>query len=266
MKSIRLLPVVIFAALALLVFKGIGLVTNGGYVLSGPTVVMAQEADEAGLLSAPSEAMMTDSSPTLADAQPTLPAKVDAPPDGAPSAPSSEPSGPANTGKTASVCPEAAPSASAPPAEHDITDKIGNALANGCPQPNIPVNAHGDVLPSTKDGRGKIVPLETAEGDESGPALLQRLSERRAELDKREADLAMREIAGGGGRDEARRAHQAARRFAVAGRGTGRPEAGGGRRQLQGHRVDVRDHEAQGRGENLRYARSRRPAEGGAGP
>ena len=41
MKSVRLLPVVIFAALALLLFKGIGLVTNGGYILTGPTAVQA---------------------------------------------------------------------------------------------------------------------------------------------------------------------------------------------------------------------------------
>ena len=32
MKSVRLLPVVIFAAAALLLFKGIGLIANGGYV------------------------------------------------------------------------------------------------------------------------------------------------------------------------------------------------------------------------------------------
>ena len=43
MRSIRLLPVVIFAALALLIFKGIGLMTNGGYVLTGPAAVVAQE-------------------------------------------------------------------------------------------------------------------------------------------------------------------------------------------------------------------------------
>ena len=68
------------AALALLVFKGIGLVTNGGYVLTGTTAVMAQEGDTAAAaLSTPSEATMTDSSPTIADGAPTLPAKVDAP-------------------------------------------------------------------------------------------------------------------------------------------------------------------------------------------
>ena len=43
MRSIRLLPIVIFAALALLVFKGIGLVTNGGYVLTGTAQVVAQD-------------------------------------------------------------------------------------------------------------------------------------------------------------------------------------------------------------------------------
>ena len=35
MKTPRLLPVVIAAATALLLFKGIGLVTTGGYVLTG---------------------------------------------------------------------------------------------------------------------------------------------------------------------------------------------------------------------------------------
>ena len=40
-KSVRLLPIVILAAVALLVFKGIGLVTNGGYVLLGTTTVEA---------------------------------------------------------------------------------------------------------------------------------------------------------------------------------------------------------------------------------
>ena len=200
MKSIRLLPVVIFAALALLVFKGIGLVTNGGYVLTGITAVVAQEGDATAELGTPSEATMTDSSPTLADGQPTLPAKVDAPPEGASSTSatavesSSEAAGPADTGKTADVCPEAAPSAPAPASgEHDISDKIGNALANGCPAPDIPVNEHGDAVPSTKDGKGKIVPLQVADGNNSEPALLQRLGERRTELDKREADLALRE-------------------------------------------------------------------------
>ena len=43
-----------------------------------------------------------------------------------------------------------------------------------------------------QDGTGKIVPLEAAEGDKSEAALLGRLSERRGELDQREADIDMR--------------------------------------------------------------------------
>ena len=47
--------------------------------------------------------------------------------------------------------------------------------------------------PSIKNGAGKIVPLSVAEGGDTQTALLQRLSDRRADLDKREADLQMRE-------------------------------------------------------------------------
>jgi flagellar motility protein MotE (MotC chaperone) len=212
LKSIRLLPVVIFAALALLVFKGIGLVTDGGYVLTGPLSVAAQEGGDMSL-STPSEAMMTDASPTLGDTAPTLAAKSEpsaASDHGAPAlgevgaSSSGEASAPGGADSSSSageapkdkavVCPESPPPSE--PGQHDqkeLTDKIGTALATACPPPSIPVNAHGDVLPSTKNGLGKIVPLEVAEGDDSETALLQRLGERRAELDKREADIAMRE-------------------------------------------------------------------------
>lgn len=56
MKTIRLLPIVILAASALLVLKVAGLVTGGGYVLMGTTQLAAQEstADEG-----PSEADLT---------------------------------------------------------------------------------------------------------------------------------------------------------------------------------------------------------------
>jgi flagellar motility protein MotE (MotC chaperone) len=210
-RSIRLLPVVIFAALALLVFKGLGLVTNGGYVLTGPVAVVAEEGASAdtGLVT-PSEAVMTDASPTMGDTAPTLATKVDAPPAGAPSdepgasssaaadphasssaAASSSSSEAANT----PVCPETGPATPpAPPGtQHDLNDKIGTALGSGCASVEVPVNEHGDTLPTTKDGRGKIVPLVTAEGGDSEDALIGRLGERRAELDKRQADLDMRE-------------------------------------------------------------------------
>ncbi len=108
------------------------------------------------------------------------------------SAPSSSAPADASSASKAEVCPEAPkPDTSAPAG--DINDRIGNALANGCPPPAAPVNEHGDVLPTTKDGTGKIVPLEQVAGDNSEQAILQRLGDRRAELDKREADLNMRE-------------------------------------------------------------------------
>lgn len=46
MKTIRLLPIVILAASALLVLKVAGLVTGGGYVLTGTTQLAAQESTE----------------------------------------------------------------------------------------------------------------------------------------------------------------------------------------------------------------------------
>lgn len=227
MKSVRLLPVVIFAALALLVFKGIGLVTNGGYVLAGTTEVVAEESVDPSASSDPPAAVdptMTDSNAVMADTAPTLQTKVDAPPSGAPSgdpvdsaassaAPptaAAEPSGSSSAvadltssaaasasapPPVATACPDAGSSASssAPTDSHDLNDAIGTALAiKGCPSVTPPVNAEGDALPMTKDGTGKMVPLDVAEGDNSQAALLQRLGQRRDELDKREADLAMR--------------------------------------------------------------------------
>jgi flagellar motility protein MotE (MotC chaperone) len=43
-RSIRLLPIVIFATFALFVLKGIGLLTDGGYALLGTEIAAAQDA------------------------------------------------------------------------------------------------------------------------------------------------------------------------------------------------------------------------------
>jgi flagellar motility protein MotE (MotC chaperone) len=205
LKSVRLLPVVIFAALALLLFKGIGLVTNGGYVLTGPIAVQAADgghgeaAEEAG---APSEVVLTDTSPVLGDTAPTLVTKAEAASEHGPSSEETSASSEAtehgasseHAEETAEVaCPTSdAPAPAANTAHAELTDRIGNALANGCPSVESPVNEHGDALPLIKDGAGKIVPLEVAEGDNSEDALVGRLGERRAELDQREADIDMR--------------------------------------------------------------------------
>jgi len=76
--NIRLLPVVILVISALLVLKTVGLVTNGGYVLTG--VSLAQAAGGGGGHgggSAPAETPPGDNAtlpaePTLTDASPTL--------------------------------------------------------------------------------------------------------------------------------------------------------------------------------------------------
>lgn len=82
MKNIRLLPVVVLAVAALLVLKTLGLVTNGGYVLTGVTVARAAGGGSTGGAAGTTEADLTvtpageptlsDNSPTLADEAPTM--------------------------------------------------------------------------------------------------------------------------------------------------------------------------------------------------
>ncbi len=230
MKPIRLLPVVIFAALALLVFKGIGLVTNGGYVLTGTTAVLAEGATPppadaaapADGATAPSDPTMTDANAVLADTAPTIATKPEAAPAGEHAAPagdhtasgtdSSSASGEAALSSSAEApahgassealaaavtCAPAAPAASgeaAPAAAapaHGADATAGAATATDCAASSAPVDANGDAIPSTKDGNGNIVPLSASSPDNSKELLLQRLGARSAELDKRQADLEM---------------------------------------------------------------------------
>ena len=83
MNKIRLLPVLVLAITALLVLKTIGLITNGGYVLTGVGVAQASGASsggdagggttEADLTVTPAvEPTLEDTSPTLDDTAPTL--------------------------------------------------------------------------------------------------------------------------------------------------------------------------------------------------
>ena len=199
MKSVRLLPVVIFAALALLLFKGIGLVTNGGYVLTGTDTVLAAGGTAEGEAEGgmPGEVTLTDSSPTLDDTAPTLATKPEASSDHGESSEAAHESSESAAPAESSSFGEASSSSEVSQAEAELAcppaaEGHGEAPAVECP-PAVtgPVNEHGDALPLEKDADGNIVPL-TAEGDASGEALVARLSERRAELDKREADLTMR--------------------------------------------------------------------------
>jgi len=233
LKSPRLLPVVIFAALALLVFKGIGLVTSGGYVLTGTQTAVAAEAPAADAATAPdtvapdvanavphSEPTMSDTTPTINDTAPTIsktgdPASPDTPPaapagtanataaaDAAPAAPAAgaaaatpAPGSPTATGTTIPSlgCPTTPPAADAAPATAPAagttTDVSPANLANsGC------ATSTTDAVPMHIDASGHKVPLASANGGSlTQDVVLQRLAERRGELDKREAALNMRE-------------------------------------------------------------------------
>ncbi len=201
MKTPRLLPVVIFATLALLVFKGIGLVTNGGYVLTGPAVARASEGSaEGGAASvdnaAPrTEPTLADASPTLDDHAPTLPGKPPEPPaaEGAAAVPA--PAAGAH-GDTAVKTADAGAKPAVPALAADCTPaKGGSATADvtaaslAKPLCDSPV----DAIPVKADQNGKKTPLLGVDGASlTQDAVLARLSDRRAELDKREADLNMR--------------------------------------------------------------------------
>ena len=83
MTKIRLLPVVVLAIAALLVLKTMGLITNGGYVLTGVTTARAAGSGHGGgessgttetdLTVTPVAApTLEDTSPTISDSAPTL--------------------------------------------------------------------------------------------------------------------------------------------------------------------------------------------------
>jgi flagellar motility protein MotE (MotC chaperone) len=224
-RSPRLLPVVIFAGLALLLFKGIGLVTNGGYVLTGTTSVQAVEA---GAPAAPSadgaapktEPTMSDTSPTITDTAPTMATTASATAHGSGAGAPAAPGGAANHagGTTVAVAtPDAAPApAAAGAGQPPVVPAAPAGTAAGglapCPPASpAPAAAHGnaapaaggtavvgclpaDAVPMKIDANGQMVPVASADGGSlTQDILLQRLGERRAELDKREAALNMRE-------------------------------------------------------------------------
>lgn len=193
MKSVRLLPVVIFAALALLLFKGIGLVANGGYVLTGSNAVLAaggEAVPPTASGSSPSEVVLKDLNPTISDQTPTMATR-----DGVAAVGSSSASSSASSESSAAAEAESGseePSIACPPMVAGQEDPHAETPATGCEPSEIPVNEYGDALPLVQDSEGNFVPLDVIEGDDSEAAILARLAERRAELDKREADIAMR--------------------------------------------------------------------------
>ena len=167
----RLLPIVIAATASLLLFKGIGLVNEGGYALVGPNAAVA--AGGSGVAALAGGPDITDPSPTLEDNAVTMQL-------------------PAASGG-GRILPEVGPAlaelpGTCPPAGDSDAEYSGPCI------PDPGVNEHGDALPLIKDNAsGNLVPLADLLKDASSEsAINQRLAERRAELEQREKELEMR--------------------------------------------------------------------------
>jgi flagellar motility protein MotE (MotC chaperone) len=215
-RQIRLLPVVILAACALFALKGFGLVTTGGYVLTGPSPVFAAgDAGAAGAGANGEATMAMPAEPTLIDANPTLD-------DGAPTLPLREAAGAGHEegdaeegdaavgapGEAAEVAAAEGGAGGAPADAHTAEDGSKVAAAGACPPagegvggadpaaaencvPAPAANEHGDALPLMSDGTGNRVPVG-ASGSDSENAILERLADRREELAAREEELEIR--------------------------------------------------------------------------
>ena len=167
----RLLPIVIAATASLLLFKGIGIVTEGGYALVGTNAAVA--AGGSGVAALAGGPDITDPSPTLEDNAVTM------------QLPPASGGGP--------ILPVVGPAlaelpGSCPPAGDSDAEYPGPCI------PDPGVNEHGDALPLIKDNAsGNLVPLADLLKDASSEsAINQRLAERRAELEQREKELEMR--------------------------------------------------------------------------
>lgn len=224
MKTPRLVPTLIVAATALLVFKTIGLVTDGGYVLVGTSSAIAAgggghggeapaEGEAGGEVTLPGEHTMEDTSPTLADSDETLPLEEEAAAGhvgstghepAAEGEAHAEEEAPAEEGAhgdaPAAAEPEAAAevASSLPPCPVDAAATPeesgghgGDAAAESAPADCLPA-AESD-LPVILDGTGAVIPMVDSTVGASQPQLIERLGERREELASQEAELEMRQ-------------------------------------------------------------------------
>ncbi len=205
----RLLPIVIAASAALLLFKGIGLVTEGGYSLIGTTVVQAAgggggkgggETSGESSDAASTSVDMLDRDPTLKDTAVTMEFPGEAAAEGGHGGASEEGGhgsetpevGPSDVDVSAAACPPSDAAAEAMDDGHGGGSEA--APIEGPCLPDAGVNEYGDALPLIKDpATGTIVPLaDTIQDTSSETAINERLAERRTELDQREKELDMR--------------------------------------------------------------------------
>lgn len=211
MKTVRLLPVVILAATALLFLKGFGLLTTGGYIFVGPAAVMAASEtpaqspedhaatpeDGAATLEIPPQPTMEDTNPTIADDTPTFDPATTAP--GHETAATAEAAAAPAEGAAAEAAATDTAAAEAPPAVPDLACADGTIPAPA----DAATPAAGDCVPAAdpraegvpmvQNAAGQPVPLAAADGTSlTEDTVLERLSSRRSELDAREQELDMR--------------------------------------------------------------------------
>jgi flagellar motility protein MotE (MotC chaperone) len=185
--KIRLLPVVVLAIAALLVLKTLGLVTNGGYVLTGIGAAQASGASSGSAggttetdstVTPVGEPTIEDTSPTMADTAPTLgeepaeagghgaPAAEAAEDHGAPAAEAAEDHG-APAADAAAAEDHAAPAEGAAEADHSA------AVGTNCVVSDAALTPSGEVVlnpasgAASSDGHG--APAAEA-GDHGAPA------------------------------------------------------------------------------------------------
>lgn len=219
MRQVRLLPIVIAAGAGLLLLKGFGIMTGGGYVLTGPTMAVAaggaaEPATGNATLALPVEPTMVDESPTIDDAAPTLPLSDTAAGHGeTPAAAHGETAATeaghaddaeeeAGTEGGAGAVPDIATDPIPPEETEDAAAEADCAVEKdeqsvlfynpegGC-APLL--DEQGVAVPMVRDEAGNPMPLEAqdpAVGSEN--SVLERLAERRDELDTRERELDMR--------------------------------------------------------------------------
>ncbi|GHA14613.1 hypothetical protein GCM10007989_06640 [Devosia pacifica] len=188
MRTIRLLPVVVGATCALLALKTVSLVTNGGYVLS-PQLVLAQED-----LSLPETPTIEDGGVTIEDEAPTMrqPAPEASGAEGGEEAAGEAPEeGTAAAGEAVDAgSGDETPEAAGPEAESACGDGLPNqgVVSAEC------LAEQQDAEVGSLDVDGEFTPLSSdADGVMTERTLLDRLAERRNELEAYAQELEMRE-------------------------------------------------------------------------
>lgn len=158
MTRIRLLPVVVLAIAALLVLKTMGLVTNGGYLLTGVATARASGASsgagEGGSTTEADHSVTPAVEPTLEDTSPTLS-------DGAPTL-GEQPEAAGGHGAAATEAPAgdhgAAAEGAAPTAE-GTTPVAASTTGTYCVEPDATITESGEAIlradPSASEGHGE---------------------------------------------------------------------------------------------------------------